>query len=108
MIYGWNKNLTKRLHKFAERNEISFSEMKDLVMSGDIMTIYATKKSGANMVREMYLIAGTPSGRAMGGFQYWKKGYMIMWDFTKNGYRTIIFKNIDKVKTFEGRTLYIK
>ena len=107
-MFGWNKHITKKLHKFAERNEISFKEMKNMVMSGEVMKIYATKKNGSNMVRDMYLIAGTPSGRAMNGFQYWKKGYMIMWDFGKGNYRTIIFKNVEKIKDFNGKTFYVR
>lgn len=106
-MFGWSKNVTKKLQKFAQRNDISFKQMKDMVMSGDVMTIYATKKDGTNMVREMYLIAGTPSGKAMWGFPYWKRGYMIMWDFGKGNYRTIIFKNIEKIKTFDGKTYYV-
>lgn len=107
MIFGIT-SATKKLQKFAKRTEISFREMKDMVMSGDVMTIYATKKDGSNMVREMYLIAGTPSGRGMGGFPYWRRGYMVMWDFGKSNYRTIIFRNIEKIKTYEGKILYVK
>lgn len=106
-MLGINSKVAKRITEFAARNEISFSQMKDMVMSGQPLTIYTTKKDGRNMVRDMFLIPGTPSGRAMNGFPYWDRGYMIMWDEGKNNYRTIIFRNIEKIKTLEGKTFYV-
>jgi len=107
-MLGINSKVAKRITEFATRNEISFSQMKDMVMSGQPLTIYTTKKDGRNMVRDMFLISGTPSGRAMNGFPYWERGYMIMWDEGKNNYRTIIFRNVEKIRTLEGRIFHLK
>jgi hypothetical protein len=104
MIGILNKNVTRKLHKFAE-NEISFSEMKEMVL--DLYTpmkIYTTKLDGKRMVRDMFTVAG-PSGNVK--YDYEAKGYMICYDSDKVGFRTIVFKNVYKIEK-EGVTYIVR
>ena len=104
MIGVLNKNLVRKMHKFAE-NEISFSEMKDMVLDWYTpMTIYTRKLDGKRMVRDMFSVQG-PSGNVK--YNYDAKGYMIMYDSEKVGFRTIVLKNVYKIEK-EGRTYLVR
>ena len=101
---GLNKGVLKRMHKFAE-NEISRSEVKDMVLDWYTpMKIYTRKLDGTRMVRDMFSVQG-PSGNVK--YDYDAKGYMIMYDSDKIGFRTIVLKNIYKIEK-EGRTYLVR
>lgn len=104
MIQYLNKSVTRKLHKFAE-NEISKEQVKDMVLDWyESMKIYTTKLDGTRMTREMYSVDG-PSGNV--NYDYDAKGYMIMFDADKMGFRTIVLKNIYKIEK-DGRTYLVR
>lgn len=94
-VFGQNKKVGRLLTKFAE-SDISFAQMKEWVMDTyEPIKIYTTKLNGTKMTREMYTVAG-PSGNVK--YNYSAKGYMILYDIDKAGFRTIVFKNVYKVE----------
>jgi hypothetical protein len=56
------------------------------------------------MIREMYTVAG-PSGNMK--YNYQARGYMVLYDIDKAGFRTIIFKNVYKVEK-DGETYFVR
>ena len=101
---GLNKSVVKRMHKFAE-NEITTSQAKDMILDWYTpMKIYTTKLDGTRMVRDMFSVQG-PSGKVK--YDYDAKGYMIMYDSDKTGFRTIVLKNVYKIEK-EGRTYLVR
>jgi len=108
MIFGWSKNISKKIQQFAERNEISYQEMREMTLTGVPFRIYATKLDGSNIVRDMYSVPG-PGRKAMGGVIYWKApyNYMIYFSESDGGYRTIVLKNVKKIVQ-NSRTYYVK
>ena len=103
-IHGVNKSVTRKLHKFAE-NEISKSEVKDMILDWYTpMKIYTRKLDGTRMVRDMFSVQG-PSGNVK--YDYDARGYMIMYDSDKIGFRTIVLKNVYKIEK-EGRTYLVR
>jgi|TARA_B110000259_G_C13833301_1_gene329603 hypothetical protein len=104
MIFRLNKNVTRKLHKFAE-NEISFSEMKEMVL--DLYTpmkIYTRRLDGSRYIGDMFTVAG-PSGNV--DYDYEAKGYMIVYNSDAVGFRTIVFKNVYKIEK-EGVTYMVR
>jgi len=100
-----NKRTAQRLIEFRSREFVSLQELKDMVLTWyEPFKIYTSKLSGANMVREMYSVQG-PSGRVK--YNYEAKGYMILYDETKRGYRTIVWKNVEKIVK-DNKTYYIR
>jgi hypothetical protein len=84
------------VEQLAARREISFNEMRRMVLTySEPFTIYTEKLLGANMVRDMYSVPG-PSGGAL--YNYSARGYMVLYDVSKVGYRTIVLKNVTKIK----------
>lgn len=103
-LFGLDRRVNRYLQKF-ERNYISFDEMKDMVLDWyEPMKIYTTKKDGTRMIREMYTVAG-PSGNMK--YNYQAKGYMVLYDIDKGGFRTIIFKNVYKVEK-DGEVFFVR
>ena len=103
-IAGLNKSVTRKLQKFAE-NEISRSEVKDMILDWYTpMKIYTRKLDGTRMVRDMFSVQG-PSGNVK--YDYDARGYMIMYDSDKIGFRTIVLKNVYKIEK-EGRTYLVR
>lgn len=96
------------LYEFAERTEISESQMRAMTLSGVPFRIYATKLDGSNIVRDMYSVDG-PGGRAMGGTIYWRSpyNYMIYFSETDGDFRTIVLRNVTKIVQ-NGRTYFVK
>ena len=104
MIGVLNKNVTKKLHRFA-KNDISKSEAKKMILDWYTpMKIYTTKLDGTRMIREMFSVQG-PSGNV--DYNYNAKGYMIMYDSDKVGFRTIVLKNVYKIEK-EGQTYLVR
>lgn len=100
-----NRRTSQRLIEFRSREFISLQELKEMVLTWyEPFKIYTTKLSGANMVREMYSVQG-PSGRVK--YDYGAKGYMILYDEDKVGFRTIVWKNVEKIVK-DNRTYYIR
>ena len=103
-MFGWNKSVTRKLHKFAE-NEISRSQVKDMILDWYTpLKIYTRKLDGTRMVRDMFSVQG-PSGNVK--YDYSAKGYMIMYDSDKIGFRTIVLKNVYKIEK-EGKTYLVR
>ena len=104
MNLGISSSVSKKLHKFQE-NEISRDTMEEWVMDlYEPIKIFTRKKDGTRMVREMYTVFG-PSGNVK--YNYQAKGYMILYDIEKLGFRTIIFRNVYKVER-EERTYLVR
>ena len=105
-------NYFKHLEQFAKATEITYDEMKDIVLTkNEPFKIYSFKKNGTRIVREMFSVSG-PGGFAMGGVKYWLKkingnDYMIFYDLDKDDYRTICLNKVYKITKF-GKTYLIK
>lgn len=105
-MLGINLKVARRITEFAKRNEISFSQMRDMILEWNSpMRIYSKRLNGTNLVRECYSVPG-PSGRAV--YNYEAKGYMVM----KTGddsrdWITIVLRNVEKI-TKDGKTFYVK
>lgn len=95
----------KHLTQFAKNTEITFDEMKDMVLDWYTpMKIYTFKLDGTRMIREFYTVAG-PSGNAR--YDYGAKGYMVVFDANKLGFRTIVFRNVYRIDK-SGKTYIVK
>ena len=104
MIGVLNKNVTKKLHKFA-KNEISFNEMKEMVLDKySPMKIYTRRLDGSRYIGNMFTVEG-PSGNV--DYNYAAKGYMIVYNSEAVGFRTIVFKNVYKIEK-EGQTYLVR
>jgi hypothetical protein len=77
-----------------KETKISRALMKMMLLSGDTFTIHTSKLSGAKMKRTMFAVEG-PTGNV--DYNYSAKGYMILYDFTKLGYRTVVLNKITKL-----------
>ena len=77
-----------------KENKISRQLMKIMILSGDTFTVHTSKLSGAKMKRTMFAVNG-PTGNM--DYNYSAKGYMILFDFTKGGYRTVVLDKITKL-----------
>lgn len=101
---GLNKNVARKLHKFAE-NDITLDEAKDMILDWYTpMKVYTRKLDGTRMVRDMFSVQG-PSGNVK--YNYDAKGYMIMYDSDKIGFRTIVLKNVYRIDK-EGTTYLVR
>jgi hypothetical protein len=98
----------KHLQEFAERTEITQSQMRAMTLTGVPFRIYASKLDGSNIVRDMYSVDG-PGGRAMGGTIYWRSpyNYMIYFSETDGDFRTIVLRNVTKIVQ-NGRTYLVR
>jgi hypothetical protein len=98
----------KNLYEFAERTEISQSQMRAMTLTGVPFRIYASKLDGSNIVRDMYSVDG-PGRRAMGGTIYWQApyNYMIYFSETDGEFRTIVLRNVTKIVQ-NGRTYLVR
>ena len=95
----------KQLYKFEEQTQISRAQMEEMILDWyEPMKIFTTKLDGTRMIREMYSVAG-PSGNVK--YNYEAKGYMIVFDADKLGFRTIVLRNVYKIER-GGRTYLIK
>jgi hypothetical protein len=103
-----HQKTNSKLYEFRSREFISLSELKDKVLSWfKPYKLYTKKLSGANRYyAEAYTVNG-PSGRAV--YNYQAKGYMIVFDTKKAAYRTIVWKNVEKITDInEDRTFYVR
>ena len=103
-----HQRTNSKLYEFRSREFISLSELKDKVMTWfKPFKLYTKKLSGANRYySEAYTVNG-PSGRAV--YNYQARGYMIVFDKAKGGYRTIVWKNVEKITDInEDRTFYVR
>lgn len=94
----------RNMYRFQELTEISRAEMEEMILDWyEPMKIFTRKLDGTRMIREMYAVAG-PSGNVK--YDYQAKGYMILFDAGKLGFRTIVFDNVYKIEK-GGRTYLI-
>ena len=101
---GVNKSVNRKLQKFAE-NDITLDEAKEMILDWYTpMKVYTRKLDGTRMVRDMFSVQG-PSGNVK--YDYDAKGYMIMYDSDKIGFRTIVLKNVYRIDK-EGRTYLVR
>jgi len=110
MIGILNKNVTKKLHKFAE-NEISFSEMKEMVL--DLYTpfrVWTRKKDGSKYEPDGFTVLQSSNPRYKNNNSQTYMVVMVSDDNgtgSGNGFRTIILKNVTKIE-FEGVTYIVR
>jgi len=98
MILGWNKKVDRRLEKFAAPAVmLTRSQMSSLIKTTPevYMRIWTTKLSGAGM-RRMMRTGPFPGGPKGPVYDYEARGYWVM--MTNEGWRTIVLKNVEKVK----------
>jgi hypothetical protein len=99
----------KQLEHFAAKTEISYSQMEDMLFKANgawyrEFKVFSQKLDGRYIKRNMYSVSG-PSGNVK--YDYYGKGYMIFYDNTKGGYRTIVLSNVTKVIR-DGVTFYVR
>ena len=101
----------RQLNKFATNTEISFDEMKDMVLDWyEPFTVYTRRLDGSRLIMDSFTFAG-PSGRI---YDYSAKGYMIVQTSQYKsgtgdgvGFRTIVFRNVYRVDK-GGKTYIVK
>ena len=110
-----NKAYFRQLNKFATNTEISFDEMRDLILDWyEPFKVYTRKLNGSKMIVNAFTFAG-PSGNVK--YNYEAKGYMIIQldpskergsaDINDQGFRTIVFRNVYRVDK-GGKTYIVK
>lgn len=101
----------KHLYDFAARTEISYEEMRRILLdtknTGEQITVYATKKDGSNFGPRQVNCVDGPGGKAMGGVIYWRAPYYYMIVDTPAGFRTVLMKTISKIIR-NGRVFYVR
>jgi hypothetical protein len=103
-----HQRVNSKLYEFRSREFISLSELKDMVLTWNKpFRLYTSKLSGANRYySEAYTVAG-PSGRVK--YNYEAKGYMIIFDSIKRGFRTIVWNRVEKITDLQtDKTYYIR
>lgn len=101
-----SNSVNKKILEFATKTKrISLSEAKDIVLTWyEPFQIWSDKLyTGKISGRKMESVAG-PSGDAV--YDYEAKDYMILYDFSVNDFRTIVWDNVTKLKK-DGITYYI-
>lgn len=97
---------------FAKNNEITYDEMRDIVLTwNEPFRIYSRKKDGTRIYRDVYSFAGPSTAplSPMDRYQYDKApyDYMILYDLDRDGYRTFLMKEVYKLVKF-GKTYIVK
>ena len=99
--------VNQKLVEFAKKNKtISLAEAKEIVLTWfEPFEIWADKLyAGKIRGREMESVAG-PSGDAV--YDYEARGYMVLYDFSVNDFRTIVWDNVTKLRK-DGITYNVK
>jgi len=102
MIYGWNKNTSRRLH-LMQSERISKREAREIVLDTyEPFKIFSRKKDGTRIIRNTYSVVGPKTtGNAPGArYRYWEApwNYMILYDIDKSGFRTFLMEEIYKLE----------
>lgn len=109
MIFGWNKNISKKVHRF-QSEKISRNGLKQLFYNNQYqeMRIWGSTegKTEGHPRRtlngeKVFSIFGPRSGRPwslMGTNEYIQGGYVILYDVNKEGFRVFPFNRITKVE----------
>lgn len=89
-----------KINALVGRNYINQIELKNFLLSGDIVELWGKKLDGTPLHREFYKNMEGPAGRAMMKVRYWDSpyNYMILYSKTDSDFRTIVLKNVEKVK----------
>lgn len=100
-----NKQQSKVLSKIVDKEtylfakpaiEISQREMNRLIKTTKFtdMVVWAKKLSGVRLKRTMQTWdkQGTPT------YNYEARGYWVMYDMNKRGWRTVVLRSVEKVK----------
>jgi hypothetical protein len=106
MIHDKSYNrVNKRLVALKSREFITLSQLKEMLTTWYTpFKLYTTKLNGANRYyREAFTVAG-PSGRA--NYNYQAKGYMVVYDDTNKGFRTVVYNNIEKITDVNANITY--
>lgn len=82
-----------------KKNSISRSVMKQMVLSGETLTIHTSKLGGSRIRRDVFAVVG-PTGNM--DYDYSAKGYIVLYDETAGGYRTFVWNNITKITDSKG------
>jgi hypothetical protein len=97
-MFGKNDKFLNKLEQFAEPAiMISRAEMNRLLKETKFryMRVWTTKLSGERM-RRMFETRN-PTGNPP-RYNYQARGYWVMWSQADRGWRTIVLKNVEKVK----------
>lgn len=103
-----HQRVNSKVYEFRSREFISLSQLKDMVMTWfKPFKLYTKKLNGANRYYAEAVTVNGPSGRAV--YNYAAKGYMIVLDKVKGGYRTIVWKNVEKITDINAdKTYYVR
>lgn len=98
-----------KINSLIGRNYITQIELKNFLLSGDIVELWGSKLDGTPLHREFYKNLEGPRGRAMWGCRYWSEpyNYMILYSKTDSDFRTIVLRNVTKVK-INGKIYKVK
>jgi hypothetical protein len=97
-MFGKNDKFLNKLEQFAQPAiMISRAEMNRLLKETKFryMRVWTTKLSGERM-RRMFETRN-PTGNPP-RYNYQARGYWVMWSQADRGWRTIVLKNVEKVK----------
>jgi hypothetical protein len=97
--------VNKRLVNLRSREFITLSQLKEMLTTWYTpYKLYTTKLNGANrFYREAFTVSG-PSGKV--NYNYAAKGYMIVFDKGRNGFRTVVYNNIEKITDIDKDITY--
>jgi hypothetical protein len=93
-----------KIAQFKSKNTISYQKMRSIILEagrgGPPVTIYGEKLDGTNRVFGDVTTIDGPGGEAMGGTIYWKSPYyyMIVYSPDDAGFRTVVLKNVTKIR----------
>lgn len=98
-----------KINALIGRNYITQIELKNFLLSGDIVELWGSKLDGTPLHREFYKNMEGPGGRAMMKVRYWDSpyNYMILYSKTDSDFRTIVLRNVTKVK-INGKIYKVK
>jgi hypothetical protein len=100
-------SVNKKILNFATKHkQISLNEAKDIILTWyEPFNIWSKKLySGKIEGVKMESVAG-PSGDAV--YDYEARGYMVLWSYDDDGFRTIVWDNVDKIEK-DGIMYHIK
>lgn len=96
-----------KINDMIKKNFVNQIELKEYLLSGKVVELWGTKLDGSKLHRNFEKTIDGPGGRAMGGCRYWDTpyNYMILWSNTDNDFRTIVLRNVEKIRV--GNKIYL-
>lgn len=96
-----------KINALAGRTTIDQTELKNFLLSGSVVELWSYKLDGSKLHRDFRKTIDGPSGRS--SYRYWGDpwNYMVLWSETNSGWRTIVLKNVYKIRLKENNKTYL-